>query len=93
MSKRMANGSRFKVSRDQLADLAEHDDPDVALAATVVYRQRYGEDPPGAGGPEPADAPGPDDADGPTMNFCPGCGRELEGDESFCPECGDELSP
>lgn len=45
MSSRTADGSQFQVSREQLAELTEHDEPDIALAATVVYRHRYGEDP------------------------------------------------
>lgn len=42
---RTADGSAFRVDRDQLADLTRHDDPNVALAARVVYRHRYGGEP------------------------------------------------
>lgn len=42
---RTADGSEFQVDRDQLADLADHENKDVALAASVVYKHRYGESP------------------------------------------------
>ena len=45
MSSRTADGSEFQVDRGQLRELTRHDDEDVALAATVVYRHRYGEEP------------------------------------------------
>lgn len=35
----------MNVDREALRDLTDHDDPDVALAATVVYEHRYGESP------------------------------------------------
>lgn len=35
----------MNASKDALADLTEHDDEMVRLAATVVYRNRYGEEP------------------------------------------------
>lgn len=45
MSSRTADGSEFNVNREQLAELTRHENEDVALAARVVYRHRYGEEP------------------------------------------------
>ena len=46
MSTGVAKGEPFKCSRESLANLCQDEDPDIRLAARVVYRHRYGEEPP-----------------------------------------------
>ena len=35
----------FRVDRETLRELTGHDEEEVALAATVLFRHRYGEEP------------------------------------------------
>jgi len=43
---RTADGTRFNVGKSELQALTQHDNEDVALAAEIVYKHRYDEEPP-----------------------------------------------
>jgi hypothetical protein len=89
---RTADGSQFKVSREQLEETAKKTGGVAGVALEELHRYRYGEYP--GDGPTaslPESVIGDDEDDELQVNYCSACGQELAGDERFCPGCGNEL--